>query len=151
MQIAHYIDMVHKSEQDMATALRKVAKEHGTEPDVLAICQLMASWSDEMVQDLHPFIKKYGEKRDTEPDRLMTTLFKKPRKGPLGLLRDLQDLYLMASEAEVSCVILRQAASGLHDKELIEVCNKIEKQSKRQSSWFLTRMKSAAPQTLIVA
>lgn len=81
----------------------------------------------------------------------MRALFKEPRKGSMGLLRDLQDLWLMADEAEVCCIILRQAASGLHDKELIEVCNKTEKTAKRQSDWLLTRMKSAATQTLIAA
>lgn len=150
MNIGHYIEMVHKSEDDLAEALRKVAKEHGAEPDIAELCKLLAAWSDELVQEIKPFVGKYGEKKGSEPDRLKQTLFDKPRTGPMGLLRDLQDLYLMASECEVCCVILRQAASGLHDKELIEVCNKIERQSKRQSSWFLTRMKSAAPQTLIV-
>jgi hypothetical protein len=57
----------------------------------------------------------------------------------------------MCEEAEVSCVILRQAASGLRDKELIDVCNEIEITAKRQSSWLLTRMKAAATQTLIAA
>jgi hypothetical protein len=57
----------------------------------------------------------------------------------------------MSKEGEVCCVILRQAASALRDKELIELCNEIEKQAKRQSSWLLTRMKSSAPQTLVVA
>jgi hypothetical protein len=151
MHIGHYINMVHKSEQDLAEAFRMVAKEHGHEPDVKETCELTASWSDELVQALQPFTKKYGEQKDKEPDRLMTTLFKKPRKGSMGLLRDLQDLWLMANEAEISCIILRQAASGLRDKELIKACDAIEKKSKRQSSWLLTRMKSAAPQTLIVA
>ena len=69
----------------------------------------------------------------------------------MGLLRDLQDLWLMSDEAQVVCIILRQAANGLHDKELIEVCNEIEATAKRQASWLLTRMKAAATQTLIVA
>ena len=151
MHVGNYIEMVHKSGEDLARAFRMVAKEHGAEPDIEEICKLLASWADELVQEIKPFIQKYGEERSKEPDRLMTSLFKEPRKGSMGLLRDLQDLWLMANEAEVSCVILRQAASGLHDKALIEVCNKIEKQARRQSAWLLTRMKSAAPQTLIVA
>ena len=151
MHIGNYINMVHKSQEDLAKAFRMVAKEHGEEPDVKEICQLLASWSDASVQNILPFAQKYGEEKNKEPDRLMSSLFDKPRKGSMGLLRDLQDLWLMTSEGEVSCIILRQAASALHDKDLISVCNEIEKRSKRQSSWLLTRMKSAAPQTLIVA
>lgn len=151
MHIGNYIDMVHKSQQDLAKAFRMVAKEHGDEPDVKGICILLANWSDASVQKIKPFGEKYGREKNTEPDRLMSTLFDKPRKGSLGLLRDLQDLWLMTNEGEVSCIILRQAAGALHDKELIEVCNELEQQSKRQSAWLLSRMKSAAPQTLIVA
>ena len=151
MHIGNYIEMVHKSQQDLAKAFRMVAKEHGEEPDVEEICKLLATWADASVQNIIPFVQKYGEEKNNEPDRLMSSLFNKPRTGSMGLLRDLQDLWLMTSEGEVSCIILRQAASGLHDKDLISVCNEIEKRSKRQSSWLLTRMKSAAPQTLIVA
>jgi hypothetical protein len=150
MHIGNYIEMVHKSQQDLVKAFFKVAEQHGHEPDVHALCHLQASWSANMVEKIKPFIMKYGEEKNNEPDRLMSSLFDKPRSGSLGLLRDLQDLWLMACEGEVCCIILRQAASGLHDKELISVCDEMETYSKRQSSWLLTRMKSAAPQTLIV-
>ena len=151
MHIGNYIAMMHQSGEDIVKAFQLVAKEHGDEPDITATCLLLANWTDKLVQKLKPFVKKYGEEKNTEPDRLMSTLFNKPRKGSLGLLRDLQDLWLMTNEGEVCAIILRQAASALHDKELIGVCNEIEHTAKRQTAWLLTRMKSAAPQTLIVA
>ena len=151
MHIGNYINMVHKTGEDLSKAFRMVAKEHGKEPDVKEMCLLLASWADRLVEKMKPFTGKYGETRSKEPDRLMHTLFKKPRKGSMGLLRDLQDLWLMCDESEVSCIILRQAAAGLHDKELIALCNEIEATAKRQASWLLTRMKAAATQTLIVA
>jgi hypothetical protein len=151
MHIGNYIDMVHRSGMDISKAFHKVAKHHGHEPDVLEMCLLLAKWTDELVEKIKPFAEKYGEVKSKEPDRLLHTLFSKPRKGSMGLLRDLQDLWLMADEAQVSAVILRQAASGLHDKELIYVCNEIEATAKRQASWLLTRMKAAATQTLIAA
>jgi hypothetical protein len=151
MHIGNYINMMHKSAKDLAKAFKLVAAHHGDEPDVSETCHLLASWSEEMNKALAPFTKKYSQNKNNEPDRLMRTLFKEPRKGSMGLLRDLQDLWLMTNEAEVCCIILRQAGSGLHDKELISVCNMIEERSKRQSSWLLTRMKTSATQTLIVA
>ena len=150
MHIGNYINMVHRSGEDLSKAFHMVAKEHGHEPDVKETCLLLASSIDRLVEKIKPFTEKYGETRSKEPDRLMRTLFKTPRKGSVGLLRDLQDLWLMSDEVQVSCIILRQAASGLHDKELIEVCNEIEATAKRQASWLLTRMKAAATQTLIV-
>jgi hypothetical protein len=150
MHIGNYINMVHKSGEDLSKAFRMVAGEHGSEPDVKGNCLLLASWVDALVEKVKPFTEKYGEQRSKEPDRLFHTLFRKPRKGSMGLLRDLQDLWLMSDEAQVCCIILRQAASGLRDKELIEVCNEIESTAKRQAAWLLTRMKAAATQTLIV-
>lgn len=151
MHIGNYINMVHKSQQDMAEAFMKVAKHHQAEPDIPATCKLMEKWSNQLVEKIKPFADKYGEEKNKEPDRLLRDLFKSPRKGSMGLLRDLHDLWLMANEAEVSSIVLQQAAFGLRDKELIGVCDEINKYSKRQISWLLTRMKSMATQTLIVA
>lgn len=151
MHIGHYIELVHKGHQDFARALREVASQHGDEPDIAANCIMLASWSDKMVQDLQPFVEKYGEESDEEPDRLMSILFAKPRSGSLGMLRDLHDLWLMSNEAELCCIVLKQAASGVRDKELLAACNAMEEQAKRQTAWLLTRIKSAAPQTLVAA
>jgi hypothetical protein len=151
MHIGNYINMVHKSQRDLAKAFMKVGNHHQAEPDIAETCQLMMSWSNKLVKKIKPFAKKYGEGKNKEPDRLMSDLFREPRKGAMGLLRDLQDLWLMANEGEIASIILQQAAFGLRDKELIGVCDTINTYSKRQISWLLTRMKSIATQTLIVA
>lgn len=151
MNISYYIELVHKGHQDFAQALREEADHHGEEPDISVICKKLASWSDDLVQDLAPFIEKYGEEKDDEPDRLKSVLFVQPRSGSFGLLRDLHDLWLMSNEAELCSLVLKQAASGLNDEELLKVCQTMETQSKRQTAWLLTRIKSAAPQTLIAA
>ena len=151
MHIGHYIELVHKGHQDFAEALRKIAAHHGAEPDITTTCQLLAIWSDQLVLNLQPFIDIYGEEKDKEPDRLKSILFVKPRSGSMGLLRDLHDLWLMSNEAELCCLVLKMAAMGLGDEALLTVCNTMEKQTKRQTAWLLTRIKSAAPQTLIAA
>jgi len=151
MHIGHYIDLVHKGHQNFAEALRKVATKHGAEPDIVANCNMLATWSDLMVQDLQPFVEHYGEEKDKEPDRMKSLLFVKPRSGGLALLRDLHDLWLMSNEAELCCLVLKMAAMGLRDEALLSTCNTMEKQTKRQTAWLLTRIKSAAPQTLIAA
>jgi len=151
MHIGKYIDLVHRTEEDLVEAFKKVAKSHGDEVDVYQTCMLLASWSQTLAVELEEFVDKYKKEKDKEPDRLSDSLLKDTRKGSMALLRDLQDLYLIASEVEVCCVILKQGATGLHDGDLLSVCEKIERETKRQLSWLLTRMKSAAPQTLIVA
>jgi hypothetical protein len=151
MHIGTYIKLVHQSQQDLAKAFLLVADKHGDEPDIKGTCTLCASWSQELVKKIEPFAWHYTEENDDEPDHLLGEFFKRNHKGSLALLRDLHDLWLMANEAEVSAILLRQAASALHDGALISLCDEIEKQAKRQLSWLLTRMKSAAPQVLIAA
>jgi hypothetical protein len=150
MHIGKYIDLVHRTEIDLATAFRKVADAHGEEPDVYQTCKLLATWSDELAEKVQPFLLKYQEEKDDEPDRLTQTLLTDTRKGGMALLRDLHDLYLVATEVQICCTILKQGSDGLRDKELTVVCEELEKQTKRQQAWLMTRMKAAAPQTLIV-
>ncbi|GEO08686.1 molybdopterin oxidoreductase [Segetibacter aerophilus] len=151
MHIGKYIDLVHRTEEDLVKAFKLVANAHGDEVDVYQTCMLLSSWSQKLADEIEVFAKKYKEERDEEPDRLTQTLLKKTRKGGMALLRDLHDLYLIVSEVEVCCTILKQGATGLRDKELVASCEEVERQTKRQLSWLTTRMKSAAPQTLIVA
>lgn len=151
MHIGNYIELVHHSEKDLAQSFLKIEKAHGHEPDVAQACKLLSSWSSELVKKAEPFVTKYGEEKNKEPERLMHSLFKDTRKGSLALLRDLHDLWLMTQETALCSILLKQAASGLRDKALIAFCTELEYYSKRQTSWLLTRMKSAAPQTLIAA
>jgi len=151
MHIGNYINMVHKGQENLAQAFMKVGNHHGEEPDIKATCTLLARWSHQMTAEIKPFAEKYGESKSREPDRLVRKLFEAPREGAMALLRDLQDLWLLAQEAELAGIILEQAAFGLRDAALIAVCNDVNAYAKRQSSWLLTRMKSVATQTLIVA
>ena len=135
----------------MVKAFKKAAAAHGNEVDIFQTCMLLSTWSQELVDDLEKFVDKYKKEKDKEPDRLSNMLMKDTRAGDVALLRDMQDLYLIVSEIEVCCVVLRQGAAGLRDGDLMATCDKVARQSKRQLSWLLSRMKEAAPQTLIVA
>jgi hypothetical protein len=150
MHIGKYIDLVHRTELDLVKAFNLVANAHGKEVDVYQTCLLLASWSQKMADDIEIFANSYKEEHDKEPDRLTQSLLKGARKGSMALLRDLHDLYLIITEVQICCTILKQGGTGLHDKSLVKVCEEIEEQSKRQLSWLKTRMKSAAPQILIV-
>jgi len=71
--------------------------------------------------------------------------------GPLGLLRDLNDLYLQACECELAWTLTMQAAQGARDRELIELATRCAGESGIQLKWMRTRMKQAAPQAMVVA
>ena len=151
MHIGKYIGLVHRTEVDLVKAFKLTGNAHSDEVDVYQTCMLLSSWSQNLADDVQVFAAKYKEESDKEPDRLTQTLLNKPRKGSMALLRDLHDLFLIVTEVQICCTILKQAATGLRDEDLLSTCEEIERQSKRQLSWLSTRMKSAAPQTLIVS
>ncbi|HEX8344440.1 MAG TPA: hypothetical protein VF657_06800, partial [Actinoplanes sp.] len=82
---------------------------------------------------------------------LHSELFRGTRTGGIGLLRDLQDLYLMAAECEICWTVVGQAARGARDQELQQVVRDCEGETAIQLKWLRTRMKAAAPQALVVA
>ena len=151
MHLAHYLGLVHRSELELASSFREVASAHGDEPDVSVLCQKFAVQCDQHAAKLMPFVDRYGEEAPQEPERLHSDLFRGTRTGGLGLLRDLHDLYLMASEVDISWTMVGQAAQGARDKALLETVTSCEKQTTTQLQWLRTRMKQAAPQALLVA
>jgi hypothetical protein len=151
MNIGFYLQLAHQSETELANACSSVSDHHRDEPDIRETCWLLAGWSHRKASETRPFMEKYGEKNLQESEPLSRLLFQGPRKGGLALLRDLHDLCLMATEAQMSWTILLQAALALHDLELEAACQSHLGQTQRQISWLHTRMKQAAPQALVVA
>jgi hypothetical protein len=151
VNLAHYIGLLHRAQGELAKAFREVAEAHAEEAEVLHVANLLARQCDGHVEQLAPFAERYGEAAPDEPQRLHSELFRGSREGPVGLLRDLHDLYLMASECDVAWTLVGQAAQGLRDNELFEVVQECEGETASQLQWIKTRMKEAAPQALVVA
>jgi hypothetical protein len=151
VQLAHYLGLLHQAELELAAAFREVRAAHTDEADVFHLCGRLAEQCDAHAERLAPFAERYGEDAPDEPERLHSELFAGPRQGGLALLRDLHDLYLMASECDVAWTLVGQAARGARDDELFQVVARCEGETATQLSWLLTRMKQAAPQVLVVA
>ncbi len=151
MHLATYLGLLHTSLGTLAGAFREVAKGHGDEPDVHHTCQVLAKRLDGQVEKLGPIVERYGEHREPEPERLHTAEFSETRTGGVGLLRDLQDLYALASFTDITWTVVGQAAQGLRDEELLDVVSSCEQDTARQLAWLKTRIKQSAPQALIAA
>jgi hypothetical protein len=151
MHLAHYLGLLHRAQNNLADAFRQVAEAHAAEPDVFHLCQRQAEICDRHAEQLRPFARRYSQDAPDEPDRLHSELFTGTRTGGIGLLRDLQDLYLMAAECDICWTVVGQAARGARDRELQEVVQACEGQTAIQLTWLRTRMKQAAPQALVVA
>jgi hypothetical protein len=146
-----YLGLLRNAEHTLAASLRQVAEGHGDEPDVYHLCHTLAEQCDDHVSRLNPIVERYGVRPDSEPERFHADALEGTRSGPVGLLRDLQDVFLFASLVDITWTVVKQAAMALRDEELLAVVGSCEHETQVQLSWLKTRMKQAAPQALLVA
>lgn len=153
--VATYVRLAHRGEQTLADSFRLVGDACADEPDVFHTCGTLARMSDEHVARMDPIAHRYeqdGVGDDVqEPDRLHVQGLDGSRQGQIGLLRDLQDLYVLATFIQTTWTVLAQGAQGLRDEELLHLATSANSDTSRQLAWLNTRMKAAAPQALIVA
>lgn len=152
MNLNIYLGMLRQAEKTLADSFRQVAQGHGAEPDIHFLCHALAGQCDRHRELLEPIAQRYGEAAsDNEPERLHAEGLSTTRSGPVGLLRDLQDLYLLASLVDITWTMVQQAGSALRDAELLAVVRQCDSETSIQLRWLQTRMKQAAPQALIAA
>jgi hypothetical protein len=151
VHLATYLGLLHAAESSLAAGFRRVGTGHAAEPDVYHLCHLLADRSDAHVEALHPIVARYHEQREQEPERLLAAELNETRSGGVGLLRDLQDLYTLASFVDITWTVIAQAGQGLRDRELLDVVASCQTDTNRQLLWLNTRIKQAAPQALIAA
>jgi hypothetical protein len=151
MHLATYLGLLHNAEETLADAYAQVGEGHAAEADVYHTCRTLRRQCLDHRDTLGPIVDRYGEHREDEPERLHAAELPGTRTGGVGLLRDLQDVYVLASLVEITWTVVGQAAQGLRDRELVEVTGRCSGETTRQLAWLRTRIKAAAPQALLVA
>jgi hypothetical protein len=146
MRLGHYLMLVHKIEYANAGALRTLAGAHRDEVDVAATSERLAQRASRRATALEPYLQRYGA---GEVDH--STVFTPSPPGPLALLRDLHAVALVASDCALAWEVIGPAAAAARDQELFDVSGYCVLDATTQLKWLRTRMKEAAPQTLVVA
>lgn len=145
-----YLGLLCRAQQEFIEACGTVAEHHPENSEIQRAMQLLASFSQEGVERLNPFVEKYAANPAREPHKLRETLFPAMRAGGFGEVRDLHALFVMASEVHVAISIVMDASKMLRDHELLDVCIRMEEQSKRQRAWCMTLLKAIAAGALVV-
>jgi hypothetical protein len=148
--IATFVGLAHRTEQTLADSLRQVAAGHPEDPDTVNVCTSLARLHDGTVERLHSVAERYGEEGAEEPERLHAQALETTREGGVGLLRDLQDLYLLAALLQTTWTLLDQAAQGARDGELHQIAQDATRQVTRTTTWLTTHLKAASTQVLLV-
>jgi hypothetical protein len=151
MNLVHYLGVLRNARSDLPAACGEVGTAHGDEPDVRIDCTKFARRCGDQAEALRPFLGRYETSIDDEPPPPCSSLFDGPRARPLGLLRDLHDLYLMACDCDISWTMVGQGAQAARDSELLQVVRTSQPDTAMQVAWLRSRMKQAAPQALVVA
>ena len=153
--LAVYVGLLHRAEQTLADSFHVVADGHADEVDVYHSCHQLARTSEEHVAAIAKVADRYGEQARgegiEEPERLHADGLGEVRSGPVGLLRDLQDLYVLGALVQTSWTVVEQAAQGARDRELMEIASSCSGGTAEQLTWLNMRIKAAAPQALLVA
>jgi len=148
--VPDYLGLLQLSEQRLVKGFEQVRDTHGLEPDIVTTCRQFETWSGASAEGLEPFVKKYGKRREGEPERLDKALLKRRSPSGFNLVRDLHDLWLLVNESLISVDILEQAGHALRDHELLDVLQHVRESNQRQGDWLRSRLRQAAPQVLIV-
>ena len=160
MKLDKAIELVTEAEEDLAKKLARLAGRHATEHDIYHLGHQLAEQSRERVGRLEPFGDELGA--DTPKleavaavggpsDRLRratATALGRSESTGMMLLLDLRDAYLIAQRAEISWVMLLQAARAARHVELEKVVTTCHEEAEGTAKWLRTHIKVSAPQVL---
>ena len=136
MELSSYLSMAVSAETGLAEAFTQISNKHDRDPEVRDQCKLLASWSRAHVDEIQPFIAKYGEdkSRNQQVQQVRGALFHGTRVGGVGLLADLQDLSLLVNGVLSKWTCINEAAMSLQDKELEDMTERFCEETDRQLS-----------------
>jgi formylmethanofuran dehydrogenase subunit D len=149
-RVSDYLTLLEEANRAFADAARQVAEDHAENAEIVRGTKCVGNLATKSVARLQDYLQKYGRMKNSEPRDLYRTLFARRRHGEFGLLRELHDLFLLASETYVINTAVLDAAKELRDHELLRFCVWLEEQTDRQKVWCLTQVKENAAQALVV-
>lgn len=142
MKIGPLLAHLQALESGFADRLRQAADRHRDEHDVYHQCQTFAATVDQRLHKLGPLTQRYGGR---------PAWSSAVGEGGEELLPQLRTLYLAAQECATTWTMAAQAAKAARDQELLTVAAEAQSETEIQAKWFLTRIKTGAPQALVVA
>lgn len=150
MGLARYLGLLEAAEKELSAAFLSVASRHAREPEIWQTATMLAGWSARHAARLKQISKRYGERGDRGPRLLDRGLFAGPRRGGIGLVRDLHDLSTLAHFVHVGWSASVQAAKALRDRALEDAIGEMGAETDRQLAWLRTAIANSAAQALAV-
>jgi hypothetical protein len=143
MRIGPLLAHLRELETGLAAELRQAADRHRDDHDIYHQCHTFAVTADKRVEKLGPT----AERHDGQ------AVWRTAVADGSGddLLEDLRTLCLRAHESALTWVMAAQAAKAARDQELLALATECQSETEMQAKWLTTRIKTGAPQALVVA
>ena len=141
MMIGPLLAHLRELESALRDRLRAAAERHPGDRDVYHQCHTFAATVDDRLRKLEPLAERYG---GNEAWRSAVA------DGGGELLVELRTLYLVIEECSITWTMASQAAKAARDQELLTVAADAQSETELQAKWFTTRIKTGAPQALVI-
>jgi hypothetical protein len=151
MHLSSYVHLLHQGSTTLADSYGVLVDGHPGEAEILVQGTRFAAQCRDHTRRLQSARERYGDHPAAPPDRLHAPGLESARSGGLGLVRDLHEVYDYAAHLQIAWTIVRQAAQGNRDEELVEVADSCAGEMTVQVAWLTTHLKTASPQALLVA
>ena len=146
---------------ELADEFRLVGERHAAEHEVFHTCHVLAAQCEQHAVRLEQASERYHVDLPDDDGgpwqgvlqavrQKVSDVVGRTKEAGLVLLRDLRALWLAAEECSITWVMLGQAAKAVRDKELLELVTECHAETEIQVKWFVTRIKVASPQALVV-
>jgi hypothetical protein len=141
VKLANLLEHLLTLERSLATALRTAGERHRLDHDVYYQCHAFARSADARAARLEPLARP-NEGRDEWDSPVI--------EGSDDLLEELRALALALRGVALTWTMAEQAAKALRDPELLACASESVSDATSEADWFLTRIKTAAPQALTI-
>jgi ribonuclease HI len=142
MKIGNLLKHLLTLEATLGAELRAAAERHHEEHDVYHQCRLFARSADARAERLEPLLARLHEGSDQWNSA--------GDAGSDDLLEELRALALRLRMVDVTWTMAEQAAKALRDADLLACATESAADATSEADWFLTRIKTGAPQALTV-
>jgi hypothetical protein len=141
MTVESLLAHLHELETALADELRAAANRHRDDHDIYHQCQAFGLSVDRRLQKLEPLLRRYEGRAKWKSA---------VRDGSNDLLEELRALYLREQEDAITWTIAAQAAKACRDRDLLMLATECQSEAEMQAKWFTARIKTGAPQALVV-
>jgi hypothetical protein len=148
--VQKYVGLLLEGETYLRDSFLMVANRHEKNAEIRDGARLMAEWGDQRLAVLRGAAERHGSQTGEDPMRLRAALFHGARLGGPGLLRDLEDLNVLAQFVCGQYTALEVGAHTAKDADLEKQCLELGKEVTRTIAWVHGHLKTTAGTALAV-